>query len=96
MGKSITPKYVVEMDGTTGMFWHVRQHYQSPGNGKPTNENLAKYVQDYIDSLKPDGVNKHVSKALGYIPMPKWARIVRNDGSREILAEWFAPIFMTI
>ena len=96
MGRSFTPKYAVEMEGCTSATWRVGPEYQIPGNGKPTAANLAKYVEAYIGSLKTGGVNVHISKALGYMPIPNWARIVLNDGSRTVIAEWKAPLFMIV
>ncbi len=88
MGKSVTPKDVVEMEGCTSMAWWERERYGIPGKGKPTNENLEKYVQAYISSLQPEGCNKHISKALGYMPVPNWARIRHNCAGGEVVAEW--------
>ena len=88
MGRSVTPKYAVEVQGCTSAAWRVKEQYGIPGYGSPTAENLAKYVKAYIESLQPGGVNQHVSNALGYVPIPTHARIVLNDGSRTVLAEW--------
>lgn len=65
------------------------------GFGAPNAENLARYVADYIESLKVGGSNAHLARDYGFIPVPNYARIVRN-GSREIVAEWAAPMFMAI
>jgi hypothetical protein len=90
MGKSITPAYRIEMTERrtmlTPMSW--RSEY-----GKPTAENLEKYVRKYIDSLKIGGTNQHVSLSLGYIPVPDSARIVRQK-TGEVVATWKAPMFM--
>lgn len=74
MGRSYTPPYRVEHDGSTPSAW--RREY-----GKPTEANLSKFIQEYSRSLEAGGCNQHVSKPLGYIPYPSWARIVRQcDG----------------
>lgn len=100
MGKSYTSKYALELDGSTSMCWWVGRPPHSPphikGHGKPTEANLIKYVEAYIESLKIGGSNQHISKSLGYIPFPKWARIVHNDGSRQVVVEWKAPAFMLV
>lgn len=96
MGRSVTPTYAVEMEGCTPAAWHVRPSNIQKGYGKPTPENLAFYVEKYINSLKPGGCNHHISKALGKMPIPNWARIVKNDGSRNVLASWNAPNFMVV
>lgn len=97
MGKSSTPKYVVEMEGSTPAAWRVKSRGANcPGYGSPTEANLATYMQMFIDSLKPGGCNHHVSKALGYMPIPNWARIRVNCLGGEVVAEWKAPMFMAI
>lgn len=95
MGRSSTTKYAVEMQGTTSRCWYVKNKY-GRSDGPPTPENLARYVQAYIDSLKPNGANYHISKALGYMPIPNWARIVLNGGNRPAVAEWKAPAFCLV
>ena len=82
-GKSTTPKYVVDMHikkgRTTPAGWTVKQH------GKPTTQNLKKYVDAYNDSVKPGGVNKH----LGDQSTATWAGIRTNTaGSEDYIAEW--------
>ena len=94
MGRSTTPKYALEMDGVTSASWRVRPPAGGgKGQGTPTDANLERHVLAYIDSLKIGGVNQHVLLALGHIPVPNWARIVRNDGSRAVVASWKAPPF---
>lgn len=87
MGRSITPKYVVHMEGCTPACWWVRE------NGKPTLDNLEKYVMAYAASLGASGVNSHISKSLGYVPYPRWARIRKNTKTGVVLAEWKAAMF---
>lgn len=82
MGRSRTSRYALEMDGCTSMCWWVNQH------GKPTLANLTRYVAAYVASMQPGGVNQHISKALGYVPAPRWVRIVHNDVTRSVVVEW--------
>lgn len=96
MGRSYTPKYVVEMEGSTPAEWRVKSRYGIPGYGAPTEANLIKYVEAFIESLKVGGANQHISKALGYMPIPNWARIKVNCAGGEMLAEWKAPMFMAL
>lgn len=98
MGRSTTTKCAMEMDGCTGRCWHVRgsRSMGTPTEGAPTAENLTRAVESYIRSIESGGVNAHISKALGYIPYPNWARIVWNDGSRRVICEWTAPAFMAV
>lgn len=92
MGRSYTPPYRLEMSGTTSMCWMVGDRYQVKGNGKPTYDNLVKFIREYARSLEAGGTNEHISKALGYVPYPNWAKIVRQkDG--VVMAEWKAAPF---
>jgi hypothetical protein len=84
------------MEGSTAAAWHVKDRHQVKGYGKPTEANLTKYIEAFIESLKPGGCNHHVSKALGYMPIPNWARIRVNCIGGETLAEWKAPMFMAL
>lgn len=85
MGRSYTPTYRTEWDDRSNGVW--RKEY-----GKPTLANLEKHVHEYAESLKAGGINNHISLALGYIPFPRVARIVRQrDG--KIMAEWRAATF---
>ncbi len=91
MGRSVTPPYRLEMSGVTAATWRVKAQYGIPGDGKPTEANLIKYIRAYAKSLE-SGSNVHISKALGYVPYPTWARIVRQaDG--QVMAEWKAAPF---
>ncbi len=86
MGRTVTPKYRVEMIETgvmpTKMAW----------KGRATDEALRKYVFAYADSLKAGGVNEHVAKALGFVPFPQEAKIV-NQFTNEVVATWKAATF---
>jgi hypothetical protein len=64
--------------------------------GRPTAKNLERWVAEYHRSLEPGGVNVHISRSLGYVPYLNSARIVHNDGSNEVVAEWHAPMFMAV
>ena len=101
MGRSTTPKFAIEMDCTgvvtTPQAWHVKPPVGcKTGYGKPTAENLAKYVETYLGTLKPGGVNRHLVTAFGSKVIPHAVRVVKNDGSREVVAEWKAPMFMAL
>ncbi len=102
MGRSRSWAYSVVVDSgvrgvaVTPMEWRVRGgRTTGPGYGKPTPENLAAYVDGYIKSLRADGSNAHISREYGFMPIPNWAQIVRNDGSRAVVANWIAPMFGT-
>ena len=65
MGRTTTPKYAVHVrtsDGShmTPIAWRVRAQYGRPGDGMPTEANLAKWVAGYNASFEPGGVNEAV------------------------------------
>ena len=86
MGRTITPKYAVQFSsvfsngklvGWTPMAWNSKQA------GRPTVENLAKFVKGYEDSTLPGAINAHLGvTTIGY------AAVVFNDGSRVIVSEY--------
>ncbi len=82
MGKSITPKYRVIMDGQM-MVWR----------GKASEKALEEYVKSYAKSLEAGGCNAHISKGLGYIPYPNNARIETNEKYPAVIATWKAGMF---
>lgn len=85
MGRSITPKYRVELAGNirvTPMAW--QRSY-----GRPTAANLAKMVQGYNDSYRPGGVNAHISEGMDVPARHDAARIVRQADD-VVMAEWKA------
>lgn len=84
--------YRLEMPNCTSMTWRVKAQYGIPGDGQPNDANLMRYLLAYVNSLKPGGSNYHVSKALGYIPYPTWARIVRQSDNK-IMTSWVQPMF---
>lgn len=106
MGRSRTWAYSLVIDGggpnvvVTPMEWRVGGRRvgstREKGYGKPTAANLVKFVEGYMRSLEAGGSNAHLAKHYGFIPYPNWAKIVRNDGSREVVAEWKAPMFMAV
>lgn len=61
-------------------------------DGEVNDDNLWKKIQKYVDAFKPNGVNFHVSKALGYIPYPTYAEIL-DVKENKVLASWEAGAF---
>jgi hypothetical protein len=105
MGRTFTPKYRLLVDSgsrnwvNTPMSWNVSARKSAPGltvHGKPTAENLAKFVDAYCRSLEKGGSNFHVSAAAGHIPYPNWARVEENRPNGRVVAEWKAPMFMAV
>ncbi len=99
MGKSYTPAFRIEVDDvrrpdgsgyihSTGAAW--RREY-----GRPTSKNLGEYMRRLNDSLKPGGVNAHISRSYGFMPFHSSARIVRQS-TGETVAAWEAPLFSVV
>lgn len=86
MGRTITPKYAVEFFDVraNGRFVHwTPMGWNSKQAGRPTVANLAAFVNGYEESTKPGAPNAH----LGVTTI--WsARIVRNDGSHTVVANY--------
>lgn len=75
MGKSVTPKYRVEYKDQEGKHisdWMVKE------KGKPTEENLDKWLMDLNKSFLTGGVNEHISESLGFVPAALSAKIVEQ------------------
>lgn len=86
MGKSITPKYRLEIYDNSG------RHSQS-WNGRASEKRLNDYILTYGKSLESGGVNFHLSKSLGFIPYPNKAEIIEQR-SGQVVTRWNAPMFM--
>lgn len=89
MGRSITPKYRMEMTDCKGvvslMCW----------KGAPNKKGLEQWVTRYHDSLKVGGVNEHLSKSLGFLPLVYHVKLVRQ-ADNVVVSCWKAPMFMVI
>lgn len=88
MGRSVTPKYVLKIEtylsrigrvSSTPCAW--RKEY-----GRPTPENIDKYVTKFEESCKPGGCNAH----LGIDPVIS-AEIRYNPGA--VVASWDRKTF---
>ena len=92
MGTSRTPKYIVQLH-TPGFYntpseWSVRGLYGGKGCGKPTDANLAKYVEQFEKSMLPGGANDHLAAKNYHVVA---AYIYLNNGRMEMpLAQWRA------
>lgn len=90
MGRSLTftfrVKLVVHSAETgqprtyTPFAWRVKE------SGRPTDENLAAYVQAFEDSTKPGGVNAHLGREV--VSSAK----VRRQSTGEVVATYTAPV----
>ncbi len=94
MGKSTTPKYIVETRDnshwhSTPMAWQMKQY------GKPTVKNLEKFMANLNESFNVGGVNFPSSKAAGFIVYHHAARII-NQKTGDNVASWSAPSFQVM
>jgi hypothetical protein len=100
MGKTVTPKYALDVytnklvDGRwqnvktdLAFCWDIKSY------GRPTEENLEKYVKALAKSFEHGGVNHQTSVDLGYIPYPTKAVIRFNHAHGATVAEWTAAPF---
>lgn len=77
-----TPKYAlsIKISGNctaSKMAWSCRDA------GRPTDRNLAKWVEGFEASTRPGGCNAHLR------PTVVWSAVVtRNNGSNEVVAEY--------
>lgn len=56
-------------------------------------EELAEdFIVTFMKSFEIDGVNGHVSEALGYIPYPNKV-VFRDNKKNAVVWEWVAPMF---
>ena len=89
MGRSYTPTYRLE-------FWEHPQgtkHQQAWSKGcKPTDYTLEQWIHSYAHSLEMGGVNSHISTAIGYVPYPCQAQVVRQ-ATGDVVASWKAGVF---
>jgi hypothetical protein len=96
MGRSKTPKFKVEVDSGSPAHGNTAECWWIKDAGNPTKENLAKFVHAHMRSLESGGPNAHLSRAMGFIPYPKWAKITENRAGGAVVAEWAAPMFMAV
>jgi len=89
MSTTRTPTYRLEI--TESGFCTLRT-IRAVWRGRATQQRLDAWLQAYVKSLCPGGVNAHVSKALGYIPYPSALKIIRQS-TGDCVAEWKAAPF---
>lgn len=94
MGRTSTPTYVVEIEMPGYRYapaaWRVSSAVNAPGYGKPTDANLARYVEKFEESTRPGGVNAH----LGFqrVTTARIRRNTSNGGFRGgVIATYTAP-----
>lgn len=74
--------YVIRQDSPNGKILGTY-------NRKP---NVPREIQNYVDSLKIGGNNEHLSRELGYMPIPNKAILI-DQRSMTIVEKWNAPMF---
>lgn len=85
-GRSFTPRYVVKMSDFQvfpGRAFMTHSEWKS-NYGRPTPQNIKRYVETYNASLEPDGANSHIGREGAVYG----ARVV-DQTTGEIVAEWF-------
>lgn len=94
MGRSVMIPIVLQLytpdSHTTASEWRTSARHGIPGYGKPTVENLKRYIKRYNHSLRPGGANSHIGRrgrATG--------GQIRSQKTGAVLAEWRAPTFTT-
>lgn len=100
MGRITTPKYRLEIWSNAPLRRVAEMVFAGPSieswqvsqRGRPTERNLEHYLFAQAKSFEHGGVNQHVSRALGYVPYPREARIV-NQRTGQIVAKWKAATF---
>lgn len=90
MGKVTTPIYRLLLYDQTLRVPHILAWH-----GRATYAKLERYIYDYVNSLKPGGVNYHISKMYGFMPVPHRAVIIHQKSNTAVV-EWKAPTFMAI
>ena len=95
MGKSITPKYVLQMEGSTDMCWDAKWAKANLGSILPTVKQLEEFVMAYVVSTYPGFINEHIGRAFG-ITVPSYARIKMNGELYGSIIEWRAPAFLVM
>lgn len=95
MGRSYKIRYVVRLlcpeSIASPAEWRVGARHGAPGYGRPTVDNLRKYIRKYNESLRPGGANDHIGRrgrAIGGV-------VVDQEHGNVVVAEWKAPMFTT-
>jgi len=89
MGKAIVSRYALHVRVTGGVHtpstWNVKGKYGAKGQGKPTEANIAKYVQASEESCRPNGINEHLG-IFSYLRA--W---IVDQQTGDIVAQWTRP-----
>jgi hypothetical protein len=75
---------------------HTASSWDCKHDGRPTTANIAAWVQKYVDSQKPGGINSHLPKHFGAMDIPTYAEIIDQFDGNAVRATWKAPAAMAI
>ena len=91
MGRTSTPAFAVEYTCTGGTItpygWRSSRIGQVPADGRPSAATLKRHVDSVNSSFLPGGVNHYPTPGRADIRIAS-ARLVRNDGSRQVIATY--------
>lgn len=90
MGKSITPRYVIELVYQGGIMTFAWE-------GRPTNKKAEEARQAWNASFgRPDGSNWHITKGMPYVPHFRYVTVRENRPGGRIVARAKAPAFEVV
>ena len=83
MSKDYTPAYVVRMNAGGPNQVHTPSAWNCRQSGRPTKENLEKWVRGFEESTKPGGCNAHLGETVVWS-----AEIARNRPNGKVVASY--------
>ena len=93
MGRSRLIPIIIELLETPGMYI-TPMEWRTKHEGKPTLENVQKFVYNFVQSQKTGEPNFGVADKL---IVPNRAKVYKQTrNGRELLTEWTAPTFWAI
>jgi hypothetical protein len=91
MGRTVTPKYVVELGGFLRL-----NPFQSAWKGRvPSIAQLERHVMAYVVSTYAGYCNERTGQAYG-VTIPSYAVVRENKPQGRALVEWRAPMFQVL
>ncbi len=94
MGRSVMATHVLYYTDQGGEHWAVWQK----GNGRPSPENIERWIDSFVASQYPGNINEGIAKAHNVLVVPREGRIYRQlgAGQKQLVAEWKAPSFWAL
>lgn len=90
---SITPTFRIEYVSirlSDGMRFNQQQAWPTKYAGRPSDENLAKFVKVHEDSTAPGGINAHLGQE-----QIRSAKVIRQSND-VVVAEFDRPAFVAV